>query len=447
MPGNSTDPLHAAVCVECLTATSIEKQSYDRWRRRLGNGRKSLQDWRNAVVDSLSKAKRGARTMGGRLTAEQAESFRSVASGLTMTSGGFDGASDLAALNSGVLPGLESYGSAENYNSHVEPIWKYLDAKGLAVRGSWDNEPSVIGTAPDGFEYVVIQEQASQRAATVAGGGPLLVDGQPDIGIGIPRRNPGRASPDCIHTQNGYMIEGSSTVRVGVGQDPMSRVGDSTSDGSMLQSGDASTWVGGAAAAPMSSTKEKKPGFFERLFGKRTAKPKTPKAPKTPGGSSSGLLKGPDPGLKPKGASENWSGAVLKRDPPKPNQDPRQAPGSLHLYEAGKYVGYYRANENGFMRDLNGKLTRGVPTGSYTLQPKKNDGIRFKKGQPAITGKGQPIGKPGAGYKPDAILLHNKEAPGIPDSLACVTIAQDGVDRVTNMMNGAPGKALPFIVK
>ena len=452
----STNPLRAAVCEDCETAVALEEKSFNRWRKGLFRGGKSIQDWRKAVVGALSKAKAGDRLAGpggGRLTAAQASRFHEVAQGLQATSGGYDRAGDLGALNSGSLPGLKSYGNAADYQSHQEPMWQFLDQKGLAAHGRWKSpaQASVIGAAnPEDFDYIVVQGHANASASP---GGPKFVAGQATIGVGADRRRPAYASPNCKHDAGGHAAEGSDPVRVGRFRWPWSRVGDGTSDGKKAMTGVDSVVVGGP-----SSKKKEKPSSSST---------------KSSHSATSSLIKGPDPGLKPSGAAGNWSGAVLKRDPPLPQQDPQRAPGWLHLYKDGSYVGKFRANENGYMP--RGKswsswvnecqtqgvaealkdetnVARGVPPGTYTLQPKQTNG-NFAAGTPAITGKGQPIGKPGAGFQADAILLHQRaEALGldgrpIPDSLACVTVAQQGKDMVADMMNSAPNKTLPFIVK
>jgi hypothetical protein len=119
-----------------------------------------------------------------------------------------------------------------------------------------------------------------------------------------------------------------------------------------------------------------------------------------------------DPGKKPKGAKDGWIGVVVERDDP----DDRRSPGSMHVYGRQGYLGAFRTNENGFI----GK-SRGVPAGHYTLQPKRKSGANWPAQTPAITGPGQPVGKPGPGYKADAILLHPGGRPGVPDSLSCIT--------------------------
>jgi RHS repeat-associated protein len=114
----------------------------------------------------------------------------------------------------------------------------------------------------------------------------------------------------------------------------------------------------------------------------------------------------------------------------------RRSPGTYVIYENGtkRYEG--RANVNGFMKDQNGNLTRGIPKGDYTLQPKTADG-RYPAGQPAITGRepGLKPGQPTRDYKPDSVLVHEKGAPGQPDSLSCVTCDKEAVDLTKQVMD------------
>ena len=110
-----------------------------------------------------------------------------------------------------------------------------------------------------------------------------------------------------------------------------------------------------------------------------------------------------DPGKKPKGAKDGWIGVVVERDDP----TDRRSPGTMYVYGQQGYLGDFRTNENGFI----GK-SRGVPAGHYTLQPKRKSGANWPAQTPAITGPGQPVGKPGPGYKADAILLHPGGRPG-----------------------------------
>lgn len=146
---------------------------------------------------------------------------------------------------------------------------------------------------------------------------------------------------------------------------------------------------------------------------------------------------GRDPGKRPKGAREDWIGVVVERDEP----DDRRSPGSMYVYGRQGYLGSFRTNENGFIG-----RSRGVPSGRYTLQPKRQSGKNWPAQTPAITGPGQPVGKPGPGYKADAILLHPEGPPGTPDSRSCITTNAEGFRRVMHIMNQAPDSIVPLIV-
>ena len=144
-----------------------------------------------------------------------------------------------------------------------------------------------------------------------------------------------------------------------------------------------------------------------------------------------------DPGKKPKGAKDGWIGVVVERDDPAD----RRSSGTMYVYGKQGYLGDFRTNENGFI----GK-SRGVPAGHYTLQPKRKSGANWPAQTPAITGPGQPVGKPGPGYKADAILLHPGGRPGVPDSLSCITTNDEGFRRVMHIMHQAPDSTVPLMV-
>lgn len=145
----------------------------------------------------------------------------------------------------------------------------------------------------------------------------------------------------------------------------------------------------------------------------------------------------PDPGKKPKAAKDGWIGVVVERD----DAEDRRSPGTMHVYGRQGYLGGFRTNENGFIGQ-----SRGVPRGHYTLRPKRTSGANWPAQTPAITGPGQPVGKPGPGYKADAILLHPGGRPGVPDSLSCITTEAEGFRRVMHVMHQAPDSIVPLIV-
>lgn len=145
-----------------------------------------------------------------------------------------------------------------------------------------------------------------------------------------------------------------------------------------------------------------------------------------------------DPGKKPRGARDGLIGVVAERDDP----EDRRSPGTMYVYGREGYLGSFRANENGFIGS-----SRGVPAGHYTLRPKRASGTNWPAQTPAITGPGQPVGKPGPGYKADAILLHPEGPRGRPDSLSCITTGAEGFRRVMHIMQQAPDSVVPLIVK
>jgi hypothetical protein len=444
----STNPLRAAVCEDCETAVALEEKSFNRWRKGLFRGGKSIQDWRKAVVGALSKAKAGDRLAGpggGRLTAAQASRFHEVAQGLQATSGGYDRAGDLGALNSGSLPGLKAYGNAADYQSHQEPMWRFLDQKGLAAHGRWKSpaQASVIGAAnPEDFDYIVVQGHANASASP---GGPKFLAGQATIGVGADRRRPAYASSTCKHDAGGHAAEGSDPVRVGRSRWPWSRVGDGTSDGKKARTGVDSVVVGGPKRSwqghhyPVSITADAlKAAQKSSVYKDRGIKDAQSAFNAGAmgfldfGAPGSTITRGKDPGLRPQGCNTPY--AVLVRD-----KASRLSAGTVHLYDKNGYLGSYRANVGGFQDG-----TRGVEKGRYTLQPKREDGNYYKKGTPALTGKGRPAGSPSAGYPADTVLFHTSWGP--KDSRACVTAAPDSVSLVRNLMMSSPNQSLPFTV-
>jgi len=134
---------------------------------------------------------------------------------------------------------------------------------------------------------------------------------------------------------------------------------------------------------------------------------------------------------------EGLSDIYLNRDfPTGKDKEQRRSPGDISIVEGSKNIYEGRANVNGFMKDpKTSELTRGVPKGEYTVQPKVTDGTRFPAGTPAITGEGQPAGKPADDYKADAVLFHAKNPDGSPDSLSCVTLDPKGAKLVKDVMD------------
>ena len=104
---------------------------------------------------------------------------------------------------------------------------------------------------------------------------------------------------------------------------------------------------------------------------------------------------------------------------------------------------------------MHGDSTLGIPqsVGKEYMEadkggklPKRKSGKNWPAQTPAITGPGQPVGKPGPGYKADAILLHPEGRRGVPDSLSCITTNAEGFRRVMHIMHQAPDSIVPLIV-
>ena len=115
------------------------------------------------------------------------------------------------------------------------------------------------------------------------------------------------------------------------------------------------------------------------------------------------------------------------------------------IFENGKAISSFRANENGFIR-LESGLTRGPQSGEYCLLPKINAkaGDSFPNGQPSITAKqyadpskaNYAPGRAGSDYKAEGtVRVHEKSSDGRPDSTGCVTASPTAVERVTKLMN------------
>jgi len=94
------------------------------------------------------------------------------------------------------------------------------------------------------------KEKAKQASAGGGGGGRyLLAKGFPTVATGKTQRLVGYANTACLHTGGGYVMEGSSTVYVG--QFPLARVDDNTSDGYAVLTGDDTVFVGGPPTSAM----------------------------------------------------------------------------------------------------------------------------------------------------------------------------------------------------
>jgi RHS repeat-associated protein len=115
------------------------------------------------------------------------------------------------------------------------------------------------------------------------------------------------------------------------------------------------------------------------------------------------------------------------------------------IFDKGRSVASFRANENGFIR-LDSGPTRGPRSGEYSLLLKVNakPGDSFPNGQPSITAKqyadpskaNYAPGRAGPEYKAEGtVRVHEKSSDGRPDSTGCVTACAPAVARVTKLMN------------
>ena len=115
------------------------------------------------------------------------------------------------------------------------------------------------------------------------------------------------------------------------------------------------------------------------------------------------------------------------------------------IFENGRAVASFRANENGFI-PLSSGPTRGARRGEYVLLPKINakPGDSFPNGQPSVTARpyadsskpNYAPGRAGPDYRAEGtVRVHKKSSDGSPDSTGCVTACAPAVDRVTKLMN------------
>jgi RHS repeat-associated protein len=115
------------------------------------------------------------------------------------------------------------------------------------------------------------------------------------------------------------------------------------------------------------------------------------------------------------------------------------------IFENGRAVASFRANENGFI-PLSSGPTRGPRRGEYVLLPKINakPGDSFPNGQPSVTARpyadstkpNYAPGRAGPDYRAEGtVRVHKKSSDGSPDSTGCVTACAPAVDRVTKLMN------------
>jgi RHS repeat-associated protein len=115
---------------------------------------------------------------------------------------------------------------------------------------------------------------------------------------------------------------------------------------------------------------------------------------------------------------------TLLRDFYEDGANPRLSAGTLRVTEKGRFVAAIRVNGNGFYEHR-----QGVPEGHYLVLPKKEDGVSFKKGTPAVTSP-ELKDKPGAttaGHPEGSVLNHGEGPKGKADSKACITCDPAGL--------------------
>jgi hypothetical protein len=111
-----------------------------------------------------------------------------------------------------------------------------------------------------------------------------------------------------------------------------------------------------------------------------------------------------------------------------------RAAGTYFIIDNGKMLGSWRANkggENDFIRNS------GIKPGRYMILPKAEDGKRYKKGQPAVTGlaPGLKPGQPNNSYPPGSALIHG---PG--PTAGCITVPPEAEAMTRDLMNQNSGK-------
>jgi hypothetical protein len=131
----------------------------------------------------------------------------------------------------------------------------------------------------------------------------------------------------------------------------------------------------------------------------------------------------------------------------------QDSPGTMYMFENGRYVGSARVNENGYMVKGEHGLkndSHGIPASQngteYKILPKNNytEGDQYKQGQPSVTApqyadpnsKDYAPGRAGEGYKKGGtVRVHNKSGDGSHDSTGCLTTDPAHVQQVTDLMN------------
>ncbi len=144
----------AAVCGDGITVAHFEELSHAQWQQQKGNEKKTLQDWRDAVVDALGDAKKGDSTLKYKgvdsISADQASRFHKVADAFTNAKtqqSNYTSSAAMESLLGGKVKGLHQFGNVDSagkwvnyYPTYRMPMWMYLKKKGLAYEGFWQPE-------------------------------------------------------------------------------------------------------------------------------------------------------------------------------------------------------------------------------------------------------------------------------------------------------------------
>lgn len=157
-------------------------------------------------------------------------------------------------LNIEVMDGSGGYSSdySKGYLNYdeIQRAGKLIDEKKATSIRTRDElleiekkEAAKNGTAPKPAEKAAAETPPAAQQAS----GQQLEKGFQVVAIGSNMRYVGHACEDCVHTGGGFVAEGSSSVFVG--QYPFARIGDATSDGLAVVSGDETVFVGGTPTA------------------------------------------------------------------------------------------------------------------------------------------------------------------------------------------------------
>jgi RHS repeat-associated protein len=132
---------------------------------------------------------------------------------------------------------------------------------------------------------------------------------------------------------------------------------------------------------------------------------------------------------------------IVQRDRSQKDQNRRDTPGIMHVYENGKYKASVRVNSNGYQNDDKGNPTHGLREGQYVVLPKPKSQLtgapgEFKEGTPSVTGRdflNQP-GRAASDYKP-TVRMHAESLSGQPDSRGCIAMPAQWANFITSIVN------------